>query len=144
MFGSSSPMAEGGCEKFPDHWNLEFFWTVIVEYLSHGRPADILVKRWVSVGIFFPLFLLFSSWMFSFFIYSFFFKLNNLTDSTFVFLRIFLSYESRKLILESELSTNPNPSDSCGCAPSDRSFPKASDPTCKFVRRWEVLSFCGE
>ena len=136
-------MTEGGCEKFPDHWNPEFFWTVIVEYLSQGCPVDILVKRWVTVGILFPLFLLFSSWMFSFFIYLFifFFKLNNITDSTFVFLRIFLSYKSRKLILESELSTNPNPSDSCGCAPSDGSFPKTSDPTCEFVRRWEVFKF---
>ena len=57
---------------------------------------------------------------------------------------IFLSYESRKLILESELSANPNPSDSCGCAPSDGSFPKASDPTCEFVRRQEVFKFCGK
>ena len=40
-------MVEGGCEKFPDHWNAEFFWTVIVEYISHGHPVDILVKRWV-------------------------------------------------------------------------------------------------
>ena len=38
-------MAEGGCEKFPDHWNAEFFWTVIVEYISHRCPVDILVKR---------------------------------------------------------------------------------------------------
>ena len=22
-------MAEGRCEKFPDHWNTEFFWTVL-------------------------------------------------------------------------------------------------------------------
>ena len=44
-------MAEGGCEKFPDHWNTEFFWTVIVEYISHGHPVDILVKRWVTVRI---------------------------------------------------------------------------------------------
>ena len=95
-------MAEGGREKFPDHWNLEFFWIVIVEYLSHSSP-------------------------FLFF--------------TFYFLRIFLSDESRKLILESELSTNPNPSDSCGCAPSDGSFPKASNPTCEFVRRQEVFKF---
>ena len=132
-------MAEGGCEKFPDHWNPEFSWTIIVEYLSHRCPVDILVKRWVTVGILFPLFLLFSSWMFSFFIHSFLFKLNNLTDSTFYFLRIFLSYKSRKLILESELSTNLNPSDSCGCAPNDGSFPKASDPTCESVRRQEVM-----
>ena len=46
-------MAEGGCEKFPDHWNTEFLWTVIVEYISHRRPVDILVKRWVMVIILF-------------------------------------------------------------------------------------------
>ena len=46
-------MAEGGCEKFPDHWNTEFFWTVIVEYISHGCPVDILVKRWVTIRILF-------------------------------------------------------------------------------------------
>ena len=128
-------MAEGGCEKFPDHWNPEFFWTVIVEYLSHGYPVDILVKRWVIVGILFPFpFFCFQVGCFHS-LFPPFFKLNNLTDSTFVFLRIFLSYESRRLILESELSANPDPSDSCGCAPSDGSFPKASDPTCEFVRR---------
>ena len=46
-------MAEGGCEKFPGHWNTEFFWTIIVEYISHGRPVGILVKRWVTVRILF-------------------------------------------------------------------------------------------
>ena len=128
-------MAEGGCEKFPDHWNLEFLWTVIVEYLSHGCPVDILVKRWVTVGIFFP-FLLFSSWMFFHPLF-----IHSMHLLFFYFLRIFLSYESRKLILEAELSTSPNPSDSCGCAPSNGSFPKASDPTCEFVRRQEVFKF---
>ena len=46
-------MAEGGCEKFPDHWSAEFFWTIIVEYISHGHPVDILIKRWVIVIILF-------------------------------------------------------------------------------------------
>ena len=46
-------MAEGGCEKFPDHWNAEIFWTIIVEYISHGHPVDILVKRSVTVIVFF-------------------------------------------------------------------------------------------
>ena len=46
-------MAEGGCEKFPDHWDPEFFWTVIVEYISHRLPTDILIKRWVSNKHFF-------------------------------------------------------------------------------------------
>ena len=45
VFRSLFSMAEGGCEKFPDHWNPEFFWTVIVGYISHRHPVDILVKR---------------------------------------------------------------------------------------------------
>ena len=49
-------MAEGGCEQFPDHWNTDFFWTVIVEYISHGHPVDMLVKRWFMVIILFFLF----------------------------------------------------------------------------------------
>ena len=124
MLRSSFLMAEGDCEKFPDHWNPEFFWTIIVEYISHRHPVDILVKRWVVVGIFF-------------------FKLINVTNYTLILLifMIFLSYKLKKLILESELPANPNPSNSCGCAPSDRSFPRASDPTCEFVRRQEVFKF---
>ena len=128
VFRSLFSMAEGGCEKFPDHWNPEFFWTIIVEYISHGCPVDILVKSWVIVRI-----SLVSSP----------FELNDLTFNTFsfFFFRIFLSYESRKLALESELSINPNPPNSCGCAPSDGSFPRASDPTCEFVTRQEVFKF---
>ena len=51
VFRSFFSMAEGRCEKFPDHWNTEFFWTVIVEYISHGRPVDILIKRWVMITL---------------------------------------------------------------------------------------------
>ena len=76
------------------------------------------------------------------FLFLFIFMSYDLIFNTFIFLfQDFLSYESRKLSLESELSANPNPSNSCGCAPSDGSFPKASDPTCEFVRRWEVFKF---
>ena len=129
MLRSSFSMAEDGREKFPDHWNPEFFWTIIVEYISHGHPVDVLIKRWVILGILFHVLL--------------FFKLINFTNYTLILLifRIFLSYELRKLTLESELSANPNPSNSCGCAPSDGSFPRASDPTCEFVRRREVFKF---
>ena len=49
VFRSLFSMAEGGCEKFPNHWNTEFFWTVIMEYISHGHPVDILIKRWVMI-----------------------------------------------------------------------------------------------
>ena len=58
VFRSLFSMAEGGYEKFPDHWNPEFFWTVIVEYISHGHPVDTLVKRWVIVRILFLFFCL--------------------------------------------------------------------------------------
>ena len=53
VFRSLFSMAEGGCEKFPDHWNAEFFWTVIVECISHGHPVDILIKRWVMIILLF-------------------------------------------------------------------------------------------
>ena len=52
-------MAEGGCEKSPDHWNTEFFWTVIVEYISHGHPVDTPTKRWVTIRFLFFFFFLF-------------------------------------------------------------------------------------
>ena len=63
VFRFSFSMAEGGCEKFPDHWNTEFFWTVIVEYISHEHPVDILVKRWVTVRFFFSFFFSFPYYM---------------------------------------------------------------------------------
>ena len=41
-------MAEGGIlEKFPDSWDLQYLWTVVVEYLSNDHPVDILIKRLV-------------------------------------------------------------------------------------------------
>ena len=50
MFRFLFSMAEGGCEKFPDHWNTEFFWTVIVEYISHGHPVAIIIIINTEVG----------------------------------------------------------------------------------------------
>ena len=42
-------MAEGGIlEKFPDSWDPQYLWTVIVEYLLNDHPIDILIKRLVS------------------------------------------------------------------------------------------------
>ena len=42
-------MAEGGIlEKFPDSWDLQYLWTVVVEYLLNDHPVDILIKRLVS------------------------------------------------------------------------------------------------
>ena len=41
-------MAKGGIlEKFPDSWDLQYLWTVVVEYLSNDHPIDILIKRLV-------------------------------------------------------------------------------------------------
>ena len=41
-------MAEGGIlEKFPDSWELQYLWTVVVEYLLNDHPVDILIKRLV-------------------------------------------------------------------------------------------------
>ena len=41
-------MAEGGIiEKFPDSWDPQYLWSVVVEYLSDNHPMDILIKRLV-------------------------------------------------------------------------------------------------
>ena len=41
-------MAEGGIlEKFPDSWDPQYLWTVVVEYLSNDHPVDILIKSLV-------------------------------------------------------------------------------------------------
>ena len=41
-------MAEGGIlEKFPDSWDPQYLWSVVVEYLSNDHPVDILIKRLV-------------------------------------------------------------------------------------------------
>ena len=38
-------MAEGGI--FPDSWDPQYLWTVVVEYLLNDHPIDILIKRLV-------------------------------------------------------------------------------------------------
>ena len=48
VLSNLSPMAEGGIlEKFPDSWDPQYLWTVVVEYLSNDHPIDILIKRLV-------------------------------------------------------------------------------------------------
>ena len=50
---SQSPMAEGGIiKKFPDSWDPQYLWTVVVEYLSNDHPVDILIKRLVFTIVF--------------------------------------------------------------------------------------------
>ena len=46
-------MAEGGIlEKFPDSWDPQYLWSVVVEYLSNDHPVDILIKRLVFLLLF--------------------------------------------------------------------------------------------
>ena len=41
-------MADSGIlEKFPNSWDLQDLWSVVVEYLSNDHPVDILIKRLV-------------------------------------------------------------------------------------------------
>ena len=41
-------MAEGGIiKKFPDCWDPQYLWSVVVEYLLDNYPMDILIKRLV-------------------------------------------------------------------------------------------------
>ena len=61
--------------------------------------------------------------------------------STYLSARIFLSYQSRQVALESELESKMESMDSCGCPPSDGSFSRASDPHCPYIRRKEVFQF---
>ena len=55
--------------------------------------------------------------------------------------RIFLSYQSQQALLETELGSTLELSDTCGCPPSDGSHPKASDPHCPYIRRREIVQF---
>ena len=39
-------MAEDGIiKKFPDSWDPQYLWLVVVEYLLDNHPMDILIKR---------------------------------------------------------------------------------------------------
>ena len=123
-------MAEGGnAEKFPDEWDLQFLGNTIISQLSSGIPPDFLIKRYVLSTLFYYndsiLLLKFQS--------SFIHKV--FVNFSF---RIFLSYQSRQALLETELGSTLELSNSCGCPPSDGSYPGASDPHCPFVRRKEL------
>ena len=121
-------MAEGGkAEKFPDEWDLQLLGTTIISELSSGVPLDFLVQRYIFLtlsyftGSILPL---------GFLIYNIFVNLA---------FRIFLSYQSRHALLETELGSSPELVNTCGCPPSDGSNPGASDPHCPFVRRRELI-----
>ena len=41
-----SSMAEGGIiEKFPDSWDLQYLWAIVVEHLAGNHPMDILIEK---------------------------------------------------------------------------------------------------
>ena len=119
-------MAEGGnAEKFPDEWDLQLLGNTIISQLSSGIPPDFLIKRYVFSILFY--------WL-------------NLTTEVSNFhkifvnfaFRIFLSYQSRHTLLETELGSSLELSNTCGCPPSDGSYPEASDLHCPFIRRREL------
>ena len=128
-------MAEGGnAEKFPDEWDIQFLGNIIVSQLASGIPPDFLIKRYVFSILFYyddSILLLKSQKIF-------FFILKVLVNFPF---RIFLSYQSRQALLETEFGSSLELSNTCGCPPSDGSYPGASDPHCPFIRRRELTQF---
>ena len=55
-------MVEGGIiEKFPDSWDPQYLWSVVVEYLSDNYLVDILIKRLVLTISLKLLFIIFDS-----------------------------------------------------------------------------------
>ena len=67
-----------------------------------------------------------------FFFFFFFFFFN-------FYFRIFLSYQSRRILLEMELGSSSESGNICGCPPSDGSNPGTSDPHCPFIRKRELI-----
>ena len=126
-------MAEGGnAEKFPDEWDLQFLGNTIISQLSSGIPPDFLIKRYVLFTLYY--------YNDSILLLKFQISLIQKVFVNFSF-RIFLSYQSRQALLETELGSTLDFSNSCGCPPSDGSYPGASDPHCPFIRRRELPQF---
>ena len=124
-------MAEGGnAEKFPDEWDLQFLGNTIISQLSSGTPPDFLIKRYVLFTLY--------HYNDSILLLKFQISLIQKVFANFSF-RIFLSYQSRKALLETELGSTLDFSNSCGCPPSDGSYPGASGPHCSFIRRRELI-----
>ena len=128
-------MVEGGnAEKFPDEWDIQFLGNMVASQLASGTPIDFLIKRYV---FFFKLYFIFIAqshyWSFQSL-----FKCKFLNNFSF---RIFLSYQSRRALLETELGSTLELTDTCGCPPSDGSYPGASDPHCPYIRRREIVQF---
>ena len=126
-------MAEGGnAEKFPDEWDIQFLGNKIVSQLASGTPPDFLIKRYVfSILFYYNDSILLLKFQISFYTQNF---------VNFPF-RIFLSYQSRQALLETEIGSTLEFPNTCGCPPSDGSYPGASDPHCPFIRRRELTQF---
>ena len=123
-------MAErGNAEKFPDEWDLQFLGNTIISQLYSGIPPDFLIKRYVLSTLFY--------YNDSILLLKFQISFIHKVFVNFSF-RIFLSYQSRQALLETELGSTLELSNSCGCPPSDGSYPGASDPHCPFIRRREL------
>ena len=123
-------MAEGGnAEKFPDEWDLQFLANTIISQLSSGIPPDFLIKRYVLSTLFY--------YNDSILLLKFQISFIHKVFVNFSF-RIFLSYQSRQALLETEIGSTLELSNSCGCPPSDGSYPGVSDPHCPFIRRREL------
>ena len=121
-------MAEGGrAEKFPDEWDLQLLGATIISELSSGVPLDFLVQRYT--------FLILSYFTGSILTLEFEFTMLLLIFD----FRIFLSYQSRLVLLETELGSSLEPVNTCGCPSSDGSNLGASDPHCPFIRRRELI-----
>ena len=100
-------MAEGGnAEKFPDEWDLQFLGNTIISQLSSGIPPDFLIKRYVLFTLY--------HYNDSILLLKFQISLIQKVFANFSF-RIFLSYQSRKALLETELGSTLDFSNSCGC-----------------------------
>ena len=96
----------GNAEKFPDEWDLQFLGNTVISELSSGIPPDFLIKRHVlSILLFFNGSILLLKFQISF-IHKALVKFS---------FRIFLSYQSRQALLETELGSTLEFSTSCGC-----------------------------
>ena len=123
-------MVEGGnVEKLPDEWDLQFLGNTVISQLSSGIPPDFLIKRYVLSTLFY--------YNDSILLLKFQISFIHKVFINFSF-RIFLSYQSRQALLETELGSPLELSNSCGCPPFDGSYPGASDPHCPFIRRKEL------
>ena len=121
-------MAEGSkAEKIPDEWDLQLLGSTIIGELSSGVPLNFLVQRYLFLILFH------------------FIGLNSVLEFEFTIsffnfdFRFFLSYQSRQILLETELGSSSEPGNTCGCPSSDGSNLGASDPHCPFARKRELI-----